>query len=496
MLIWLTFLRAATQMAACELPSGGKLTLTKFYSENCDHCTKIAPHFNEISDKIKENNLNMKIRNVDCNTCDCSALDISAIPTVILSKGKEEIARHRGYTEYKGLVKFLTDNLELDEKIFETTVNSAGKVIQLYERDFYSGFQGPWLILFYSKRKDPLREVFEELAIKYYGKLNVGEMSEGNAVNLLHRFNIQSFPAVIAIYNGILAGYNGTQDLPSVNKFVEKLIAPSFTELTLEKFEEMATKDPKTPKFIVFYSNLGLANSYYRKAAHEYKLRADIYRSSDHQLFQRASIYPRKFEDETAKDEEKVVLAVFKDNIFHRCPVPLSDPHEIAQWLFHAHFPNITRITNDNFYTIFHGIKPAVILLTQGDEFVELLEQAAEKINDGLPFNEQVLAVLDINEFSMFIPSLLPGLKSPAMIVYDPRRQLFFTKGIRFTEQNFYKDLLSLINDYFSEKLTPYPGRASYKKYIIIIGAIASLFALGSYIREKRRQTSSIGKKQ
>merc|ERR1711915_458763 len=170
---------------------------------------------------------------------------------------------------------------------------------------------------------------------------------------------------------------------------------------------------------------------------------------------------------------EKVILTVFKDNVFHRCPVPLSNPQEIAQWLFHAHFPNLTRITNDNFYTIFHGIKPAVILLTQGDEFVDLLEYSAEKINDGLPFNEQVLAVLDINEFSMFMPSLLPGLKSPNMIIYDPRRQLFFTDKVRFDERNFHSDVLSLINNYFANKLSPYPYKSSWKKYIIFIALVS-----------------------
>lgn len=484
MLIWFGFLIAT--LPACELQSGSTLTLTKFYSTNCEHCTKIAPHFNEIKDKIMENNLNMKVKNVNCGECDCSALDIAAIPTIILSKGKEELARHRGFTDYDGLVKFLTDNLELEDKIFEKSVNSSGSVIQLYERDFYSGFKGPWIILFYSRRKDKVREIFEEIAIKYYGKLNVGEMSEGNAVNLLHRFNIQSFPAIIAIYNGILAGFNGKQDITSVNQFVEKLIAPSFTELTVDKFEEIATKDPKTPKFIVFYSNLGLANSFYRKAAHEYKLRADIYRSSDHALFQRASIYPKKIEDEDAKDEEKVILTVFKDNVFHRCPVPLSDPHEIAQWLFHAHFPNITRITNDNFYTIFHGIKPAVLLMTQGDEFVDLLENAAERINDGLPFNEQVMAVLDINEFSMFIPSLLPGLKAPAMIIYDPRRQLFFTKSVQFNQDTFYKDILALINDYFADRLSPYPGKSSLKRYLVLFAVISAIVAISTYLSKKR----------
>lgn len=477
-------IKSILTLEACELQSGNNLTLTKFYSDNCDHCTKIAPHFNEIKDKIVENNLNMKINNVNCQTCDCSALDITAIPTMILSKGKEEIARHRGYTEYNGIVKFLTDNLEISEKVFDKSIKNTGKVIQLYERDFYSGFKGPWMILFYSKKKDKLRGIFNDLAINYYDRLNIGEISESNSVNLIHRFNIQSFPAIITIYNGILAGYNGKQNIEDLSKFVDKLIKPSFSELTLKKFDKLIEDEPKVPKFVVFYNNLGLANSFYRKAAHEYKLRTEIYKTSDYEMFQRASIYPKKINEE-GTDDEKVILTVYKDNVFHKCPVSLSDPHEIAQWLFHSHFPHVTKITNDNFYTIFHGLKPAVILLTQNDEYVDLLEQSGEKLNDGLPFNEQVLGVLDVSEFSMFLPSLLPGFKSPGIIVYDPRRQLFFTKKVSFNEKNFHTDLLSLINDYFADRLRPYPDRSSWKKYLIV-GALIGCVVIALISRRKR----------
>lgn len=90
-------------------------------------------------------------------------------------------------------------------------------------------------------------------------------------------------------------------------------------------------KDPNIPKFVVFYSNLGLANSFYRKAAHEYKLRALIYKSKDPALFQRASIFPKDTDDKEATDEDRMILTVFKDNVFHRCPISLSDPQGIAE---------------------------------------------------------------------------------------------------------------------------------------------------------------------
>ncbi|ELQ76395.1 Thioredoxin/protein disulfide isomerase [Trachipleistophora hominis] len=475
MLILLPMILAA-QKSACELPSSGSVYLTKFYKENCVHCQNMSPHINEIEDMLMRHDTGIKFKQISCDECDCDALDIVAVPTLILNKGKEEISRLRGYSDYNGIAKFITDNLDVDMKVFSRASPEDGKVIVLYERDFYSGFEGPWLILFYSKRKDPIRTIVADVAKKYSGQLKVGEISENNAVNLTHRFNIQTFPAVIAIYNGILAGYSGKHTPASVFEFVDRLMAPSFKEINLEEFEQLVSKDAKSPKFVVFYSNLGLANSFYRKAAHEYKLRAQIFKSKDPALFQRASIYPKKADEEDAKDEERVILTVFKDNVFHRCPIPLSNPQGIAEWLFNSHFPNVTRITNDNFYTVFHGIKPAVLLLTQNDELVELLEDAANRINTGLPFNDQVMAVLDVNEFSMFLPALLPGLKSPVMVIFDPQRQLFFTRKVRFNSVDFYNDLLTLVNMYFEGKLKPYPYRSSWKKYMF---GIIFLFILG-----------------
>lgn len=476
---------STVEKKACELPSGNALYLTKFFKDECTHCQRIAPHMNEIGDRLALSDSHIRMKSMNCDECACDALDVVAVPTLILSRGKEEISRLRGYADYDAIAKFIADNVDVPIEVFTRSRSSDSHVITLYERDFYSGFNGPWLILFYSKKKDPLRDVLARLAVDFSGRINIGEISEGNAVNLTHRFNIQTYPAIIGIYNGILAGYNSKQTYEDLHAFANRLIMPSFKEIDLAEFERVVSEDP-SPVFVVFYSSLGLANSFYRKAAHEYKLRARIFKSKDPALFARASIYPKKA-DEEAKDEEKVILTVFKDNVFHRCPHPLTSPQEIAEWLFNSHFPNVTRITNDNFYTIFHGIKPAVVLLTQNDEHVDLLEDAAQRINTGLPFNEQVISVLDTGEFSLFVPALLPGLRTPVMVIYEPQRQLFFTKHVRFSSAHFYDDLLSLINDYFEGKLRPYPYQTSIKKYVFVFLFIAVLAYLVSYKIKKRR---------
>lgn len=112
-----------------------------------------------------------------------------------------------------------------------------------------------------------------------------------------------------------------------------------------------------------------------------------------------------------------------------------------------------------------------------------MLEDAAQRINTGLSFNEQVIATLDVNEFLLFMPALLPGRKSPVVIVFNPQKQLFYTKRVRYEKKFFYDDSLGLINDYFEDKLSPYPYKSSYKLYLfgvlcfVILGYFVSRFS-------------------
>lgn len=227
-LLFLLFAIISAEKQACELHSCTSTYLIKFYKEDCIHCKNIVPHLNEVLDKLRNNDVAIKFKEISCDNCNCDALDVVAVPTIILSKGKEELSRIRGFSDFDGIVKFILDNYDVSARIFDRVMPSDGSVITLYERDFYSGFGGPWIILFDKNRKDKMREILKEISFKFTGHLSVGEISENNVVNLTHRFNIQAFPAVIAIYNGILAGCNEKHTNEEVLKFVEKLVAPSF----------------------------------------------------------------------------------------------------------------------------------------------------------------------------------------------------------------------------------------------------------------------------
>ncbi|MEG0502635.1 MAG: hypothetical protein RR525_10480, partial [Cellulosilyticaceae bacterium] len=160
------------------------------------------------------------------------------------------------------------------------------------------------------------------------------------------------------------------------------MILPSFEELTYEKFNELIEENPDDIFFVVFYTDLRIAHSYFKQAAHEYKLKAKIYKSGDVRMFERAGIFPLSA-DKEGKEEERLELAVYKKGLFHKTSAQITNQRAVGEWLFNSHFPHISKINNENFYTIFHGIKPAIVLFTYEDQYVEKLESVAERMSLG-----------------------------------------------------------------------------------------------------------------
>ncbi|KAK1348259.1 putative thioredoxin [Hamiltosporidium tvaerminnensis] len=489
MLLFIHFYSILSEiLETCTLPENAptNIVLKKFYRETCPHCQRLAPLIEEIGVRLERSNTPITIQSVDCGKCECSKEEIDAVPQLILYKNNEEVGRMKGYKEFDEIVTFLTQNTDINPKIFKHRIKKhPGQVVRLRERDFYTGFDGPWVILFYTSKDSHLREILSEVSKIYSEKLNVGEIPSSETQNLTHRFNIQSYPVLLILYNGINMVYNHKMDLPTLSDYVDELLEPSFKELTLDAFNTtIKNRKIGDPIFIVFNTNLSLANSYFRQAAHEYKMKAKIYKTSDPDLFQKANIFPKKEientnetkEIEHVKDEDMVILAVYRNGIFHQCPEKLSNGYKISEWIFHAHFPHITIINNDNFFTIFHGLKPAVILLTREEELVDQFEKLSANRHIGLPFSEKVYGVINVDDYPLFIPSLVPNLPVPSVFIYNPFKQYFYAQRILLNENNFNDFVEELIEKYDENKLKPYPPKKSYiMSYLMVLGVIIGI---------------------
>ncbi|ADM11078.1 protein disulfide isomerase [Encephalitozoon intestinalis ATCC 50506] len=465
--------------------------LSKYFAQWCPACQNMGPLIEEISNKIDRHEANLKIRSVDCDECSCP--NVKSYPTLEMSKDGETLGKLEGPQDYDEIIEFIVNHTGIERSVFEGhAAQKEAEVRRLNKNDFLSGFDGPHIVLFYSREDDKYREIFKEIAKIYNGKLNVGEIDSAESAEFVNRYDIRSYPSISGIYNGLVVPFieKGKEpSMPNLIEFCDKLIEQSFANLTLAKFGELASKlEPGEPIYVVFHKNLALANAYFQRMAHMYKFRASIYRSDDQALFEKASIFPKELgsgSDTTSSPnhEDVVILSVYKNGVFYRYSDTFGDETKITDWIFHTHYRYLTRIDNHNFYSIFHGLKPVMILLTRGEELVNKMNEFSADRHLGVPYTDMIFATMEIDEYPLFVPTLLPRLSTPALIVFEPWRNLFRHKKAKLTEDNFISTAMDTYTLYQNNRLPLYPPKShNVLKYCLLGGLV---LGVGLYYSSK-----------
>ena len=150
-------------------------------------------------------------------------------------------------------------------------------------------------------------------------------------------------------------------NLEDLSNFAEHY-KPNFESINYKQLRSL-TKNLNNgePIYLVLYKNYELAPHYFNDMAQHLEFKAKIYKSNDPPLFDAAGFYPKGFSDFELKQDKvehnkMVYFLVYKKSTFFPSSVPLDRNNEIIEWIFHAHFPHVTEINNDNFYTVFHSI--------------------------------------------------------------------------------------------------------------------------------------------
>lgn len=488
------FVSLAEIVEQCNPISEGYV-LSKYFTQWCPSCQKIVPLLDEISNKIDKHDVDLKIRNVDCDACACTS--IKTYPTLEMSKDGKKLGVLEGFQEYERIVDFIVEHTGIDRTVFDGHVaRKEATVRQLTRKDFLSGFDGPYVVLFYSRKDDKYRDMFKELAKIYDGRLNVGEISSDDSAELVNRYDIKAYPSVSGIFNGLVVPFLGKDTLPSLIEFCDQLIEPAFQSLTVNGFNDMVSRlEPGEPVYIVLHRNVALASVYFQKLAHMYKFRAKIYKSDDPHLFEKASIFPKELEHggdgstTSSNHSDVVVLSVYKNGVFYRYTDTLGDESKVTDWIFHTHYKYLTKIDNHNFYSIFHGLKPVMILLTQSEQFVDRMNEFSADRHLGVPYTDMVFATMETDDYPLFIPTLLPRLKTPALIVFEPWTNLFYHKKIKLTDTDFTSAAMTIYSLYQERKLPLYPPKSSNILGYLLLGAL--VLGVGFYYTSK----VAVGKK-
>lgn len=504
----------------CPVLTNG-LVVTKYYIDGCGACQRLAPEVARIVSRLEEMKSNVKYREVECNECVCEG--ITSFPTLVVTDNKKEKAKSIGFKTFDKIIKWLGPLINInpkallgDNKSVEKLSDVADSVTmadsavadvkqhvvkELTARDFLSGFEGQWLILFYDSASDPNRAFFKELAKKFGNRLNIAEVAKHEAARVTNRFNITTYPRIIALNHGNTVPYAGATELPEMIRFASRLARPSFESIT---YKELLAKSKKVtfgePIYVVLYKDYELASHYYNDLAQQFKFKAAIYKSNDPALFEAAGLHPKDYSDfEKQKEAESdagsskadeykekkteyhdvdhnqmLKLVVYKNNTFFASHIPLEDNNGIVQWIFHTHFAYVTNITNENFYTVFHGIKPVMILLTANERYLDDFNRFSADRHLGTPYTNTLLATLDVGEYPLFKQQVLPRLQTPAFAFYDPVRVKWYSSNTpigNISHAEFAHEAMRVLELYGANLLPEYPPKQKRGWSLYIVAA-------------------------
>ncbi len=463
---WINFLQANE----CALPMNG-VVLNHYVINNCHACTGLAPIMVELLDNIEKTDLDIKYRKVVCNDCDCTG--VRKFPTVEITYDKEVKATTTGLKTYGALAKWLGDELQLpDPNIFLNghVDHENTKLKKLTEKDLVMGLDGNWLVLFHENNSE-VKKLVGDLAERN-PDLSVGEIHKNALGASAARFNIEAYPYLIAMNHGIVVPYvHDLANVAELKKFVNKLTTPSFQDISFETLRnENKGSTNGEPVYVVIHKDFDVASHYFMDMAQQFKFKASIYRSNDPRMFIESGFTPN---DKSSKHNELVKLFVYKNGSFYPCPAKLEEKEEQVQWIFHTHFPHLNEINNENFYSIFHGIKPVVVLLTNGDKYVKQCEHVAAERPVGAPFSQTIFAVLDDAMYPGFRNQMLSKMPNfPFIAVFNPIESKWHYKNINLSQSNIKQVTMDIINEYFNKTLLVYPPKESYMKYYVMSAAL------------------------
>lgn len=451
-------------ISECDLTDGNIMSL--YTTKDCTDCVDQMEIFDNLSNEYD----NIIFRDVNCNTCNCD--DDIALPRIILTKDREKVDEETGKKTQTELEAFLYKNGFTKER--KELQSDAGKIREMKLSDFSNLLVKPWIVLFYQSENEMVLSILKDLAKMYAGRINIGKISEQEITGHERTFGIYKYPTAVAFYDGLSYRFEDIMTHENLLHFAETLDHPVLPEITYNEFIAIAnSKNDSTTDFIVFYKDKNLAISYFRKLSQMYRFISRFYISSDEQLIKHASV---SFESKkkNVTNDEVVVLCAYKNNQFHQLKLTANNFEFVNNWIFHTHHPILTKITHKNFSRIFQGIKPVILLITQGDTFNSELELFAEKYHDNKASADFVFATLDVNEMFGFVDTLLPGFDVPGLVIHDPVRMTYYADKAKITAKNFGEYTENLINKYQSKQLETYPfaKQKNYTRYYIIIGLL------------------------
>jgi thioredoxin domain-containing protein 5 len=448
----------------CDIQTDGTVFLEYYKEHDTDH-QLMEPHLHMLDAFAHENDINLKIQKVDCNSCICP--DIKNTPTFKIMKDNKVLDSFTGYSEYSDLLQFVAKNLSIYLK-------KKNSLVDLKERDFYSTFEEPWLVLFYKEENKNIELLLKHVREIFENTIKIGRIDEKESKNILGRYNINVFPVIMGIHSDLSVPFLEDLTINNILNFANRLVEPSLQKIQKKDLTNIISKDESF--YLVLFKDEVLADNLFFKYAHSFKFKIKMYKSEDKALFDQVGI--------PDNDQDKVKLTIYKNGRFHIFDKDIFDDNLVVDWIFHTHFANVTKVSDSTFHSVFNGMKPVFLLITTNDKLLEEFNEFARHVHYGLPFINMLFASINLNEYMLFTQALLPKIEIPTFVVYSPHDKKFYHNKIILRSENFKIQATDTLKLYESGKMKPYI-RKSFEYFTLFLWvSVILLVCVSIYAKE------------
>ncbi|TIA98685.1 hypothetical protein E3P94_02465 [Wallemia ichthyophaga] len=332
--------------------------LIEHYTPTCSHSIAFESTWNQLIAHFEQD---VHFGQVDCDSSEdiCKEYDVKATPALSFFKDGVLSELHAGSNAYKDLANYIQSHLfSLPSYSESSPPNPYGEVTQLSDSNFqnYVGNEGDgkivWIKYFapWCPHCQRLAPVWEELAEKFRGRLNIASVDCEQHHKLCQNEKVSSYPTFTMYSDTNKKVYKGGRNLKKLTEFAEKVVQPGMLEITSEQFETSSVKE----EIFYLFLHSPLSSTNYDQVILDKSISGliggpRIYRSKDDRLFAKygfnlndGSVFLAFKDNDLNTPASKVKLTDFgslndeaKDNVTH------AGVKELTDWLKFNSFPTV-----------------------------------------------------------------------------------------------------------------------------------------------------------
>ncbi|KZT33157.1 thioredoxin-domain-containing protein [Sistotremastrum suecicum HHB10207 ss-3] len=398
--------------------------LVEFFSPYCGHCRHFAPTWEQLYERVITNGDDeshdnvrtegIKMGQVNCISEGdlCNAQGIRGYPTLLLYKDAVKGLEYPGQRTYDDILHFISANAPplqspaqppsshesansptaaADDAITSETTTSTpslvvqsrssvdpnphGSVLALTTNTFTSALSaGPVFVKFFAPwcgHCKKLAPIWSELASNLAHKLSIAEINCDDNPSVCKKQGVNAYPALYYYKEGYKLEYLGKRNLDSLEAFIDKVTAPSVTEVESALALSKASQENDVI-FLFIHSD-------------EDKEQLDLIHRVGNTLlltppFQILTTTQSQIRSAyLTAEEDYPVLLVFKKSVTSSSaaskPIsalaihPSTSAAQVSTFVEKNRFPLISELTSENFQSIMQArFDPLIVLMITGTE--------------------------------------------------------------------------------------------------------------------------------